>query len=414
MKKMFFLIVIIFVIYFCIQIGFNYFGPGHFIMYTLNSNGTEIKVEEKSITNSKLDRDSYIINIDANNIDYNLTIYDDFHKATKIIDNVEYYKDDKYACIFILYKDKKIINDILCNDGLVNIPYYNIENPTDGLNLFVDKMKKNYGYRLSMFKENIEEDQDSYYRENIPTGHFIGLVTNGSMHRYNKIESFGKSVLSSLTNYIYPIQDKITYLDKTNNILYYNSITSSKNGKINLTKEMINLQYLGSVGDSLYFYDKVSLKEFEINLNSNNILEVGSVNTSIKYYDNGVWKHSDITKINLDEINFDKETSDYNDAKYDQIVKKGYESGYYYFYEKDGNEYKVYRANLNDKLSKTYIFRTDNPNNIKYLDDYIYYISDNRIMYYNESTGTRTIAIYSYDISNVKFQVYIDKTKITK
>ena len=93
-----------------------------------------------------------------------------------------------------------------------------------------------------------------------------------------------------------------------------------------------------------------------------------------------------------------------NDIKgYDKVDKVG---NYYYMYQKENDHYKVYRADIQNKKIKTYLFNTTNPNNIIYLDDTIYYQNKNTFYYYQNASYkviTNTELEFNNDIS---FGVY--------
>ena len=64
------------------------------------------------------------------------------------------------------------------------------------------------------------------------------------------------------------------------------------------------------------------------------------------------------------ELKFVTEGNDYVDNSYARIDKVGDTTGYYYLYQKNGSEYKVYRMNIQDKGNLTYLFSTKSINNI--------------------------------------------------
>ena len=72
---------------------------------------------------------------------------------------------------------------------------------------------------------------------------------------------------------------------------------------------------------------------------------------------------------------------------YDKVDKVG---NYYYLYKKENDHYKVYRADIQNKKLKTYLFNTTDINNIIYLDDTIYYQNGNTF-YYHTNYGERKV-----------------------
>ena len=103
--------------------------------------------------------------------------------------------------------------------------------------------------------------------------------------------------------------------------------------------------------------------------------------------------------------------NDYKNSEYTKIVKRGKNIGYYYYFKKTNNGYNVFRSNINDKDSITYLFTTTNINSIRYVGDYIYYTVDKYIRYYKTDKGNRTVYVLRDKVSDLNYNVYLDKTK---
>ena len=157
----------------------------------------------------------------------------------------------------------------------------------------------------------------------------------------------------------------------------------------------------------MYFIDKDNKIQYEIT--SSKINKIGSITDDIKIYENKKWK-----RINFNEainIKFDSYSVDntLNNIKYERVDKYGNNvSGYYYMYEKNGDEYKVYRANIQNSIHRKYLFNTTNIDNIIYSGENIYYIYDDAIYKYSDDTLSKIIVKYP-EIKfnkNLKFGVY--------
>ena len=85
----------------------------------------------------------------------------------------------------------------------------------------------------------------------------------------------------------------------------------------------------------------------------------------------------------------------YNGIQYSRVDNIGGEkSGYYYLYQNNGNNYDVYRINKQNENYKTYLFTTDDIENIVYDFDSVIYKSDKYIKKYSDLTGNKKIAQY--------------------
>jgi len=81
-----------------------------------------------------------------------------------------------------------------------------------------------------------------------------------------------------------------------------------------------------------------------------------------------------------------------NNNNYERVdLVGGINSGYYYYFQKKDDNYKIYRANVQNPKQKLYITETDNIDDIQYNKEYIYYIKNNQINYYSDNTGVRTL-----------------------
>ena len=106
-------------------------------------------------------------------------------------------------------------------------------------------------------------------------------------------------------------------------------------------------------------------------------------------------KYKNISIYDVKNYLFSDYSLDNIDKKYFKIDKVGNElSGYYYFYEKINDKYKVYRANVQNKDLLNYLFQTDDCNNIIYYKDYVYYKDGTKIKYYNDKVGSKTVINY--------------------
>ena len=155
------------------------------------------------------------------------------------------------------------------------------------------------------------------------------------------------------------------------------------------------------------------LKEYELDYDSQSLLEVGNEETDIVFYSEGKWQRTPITS-NLNTLNFGNNYSnDYVNDEYEKIIKVGNKYGYYYLFKKVNDRYIAYRSDVTNSEALTYLFTTTNINNLVFTDDYIYYISDGSLKYYSDATGNRTVITNSNILnpSNVSIGVYVERKK---
>ncbi|MEG2311704.1 MAG: hypothetical protein RSB72_03305 [Bacilli bacterium] len=162
----------------------------------------------------------------------------------------------------------------------------------------------------------------------------------------------------------------------------------------------------GVVDNKIYLFDKDKKKQYEINIKTSLVTEIGSDN-NLKYYD-GSWNKMTLEQA-MNELKFINVKKDYENNKYARIDKIGEQTGYYYLYEKVNDGYKVYKMNIQDKKDITYLFTTKNIDNIYYIENYVYFISGDTIYVYNDTFGVKPLVQYKEleFNKNINFNVFI-------
>ncbi len=424
MKKLFVLLVFLFLIYFLIQFSFTYFGKGHEIVYQLHDNDYTIEVKEKFISNYKNEVDNYYFEIAVNDDVFSFQTMHNFYKNSYIIKDIKYYSDESYSCILPVFKNNMIIYDVMCIEGDVITYYRDLEQTSPNLDKFVTELK-NIGYKSNQWddaKEATKEiDTLTLYGKNLIKDHYMaatnyrGLYTI-SAENENKLTNFtifvNDTYQRNIEGYInnYYITANYDMVDNINKF-YYTDIKKNKQHSIMTYYEISFNSYVqGLVDDSMYLYDLDSDTQYQIDAKNNSVLEVGNKNTKIKHYKNGKW-----TRLSVEEVRKDKPVftySNYENNNYDRADKVGHElSGYYYFYQLDGKKYKAYRSNVQNPEVLTYLFETSSIEDIVYVSDYIYFKDGNDIKYFHDSKGIKTILTnteYEFNKS-LSYSVIVDK-----
>ena len=161
----------------------------------------------------------------------------------------------------------------------------------------------------------------------------------------------------------------------------------------------------GIVDNSVYVYDINNERQYKLNVKDMNVTEVGNADKGIKYFD-GNWSLISAIKAN-DKVLFKNNGLKESNKFY--LYKKGNKlSGFnYYFYESE-NGYDVYRSNVQNNKVKKYLFSVKNPEDVQFIEDYVFFKYDDRIKMYSDYTGIKTILKTSeleYN-DNIKYIVY--------
>ena len=422
MKKLFFSLVLLFAIYFGIKWSFVYFSTGHEINYELKKDEHIFKINEIFKARQARDRDNYFLSINFNNTLFTYQVFDNFDKGSKIIQDIKYYSSDKQSCILPIFKDNRILFDVMCYDGEQFIYYNNIINPNESLKTFVSNLAS-YNYVEKNWVDSnkvLKISSNITVYNNLIKNHYIGVSNYKGVFSINKssgIKNIGvfnkdiyQQVISGYVNDSYIIAD-YTGINSFNEF----EIVNIKSGAISKIKSPNPISYnsyvLGSVDDSMYIYDRDNRLEYEINTKKQMISIVGKKDKTIKFYSNGNWVDMNVDSF-VDNMVFDSAyESSYQNKIYIRAVKIGEESGYLYLIKKVENEYAVYRTNIQDKEKLTYLFNTTDYQKLIFLDDYVYYLYNNDLKYYSDKTGNRKVLTNSEIEFNktIKFSIYEEK-----
>ena len=399
LKKLFGMVIALLVIYILIQMSFKNLNHGHTISYEITNDKKKFSINEIYTQNYEDELDNYYIEITHNKDKFYIQTMNNFKKENYIIEDVYYYENDNYKCIYPVFKTIETVTDIICKQGNDLIDYTKIKGKYDDIDAFATSIES---YDSSNFVDNkdntIEKDSIIYYKNNIKD-EYIAIENYKGIYLLNNdikdIRMFNKDIyIKNISGFI----DKYYVVADYNKQYSVNEIylINIKNGeKTTLTRDneiSLDSYMQGIVDNKLYFLDKDNKIQYEVTLNKIN--KIGSLDNDIKIYANKKWK-----RINFNEaINNNVKFNDYimdntlNNIEYEKVEKNGNNlSGYYYMYEKNGDEYKVYRTNIQNITYRKYLFNTTNIDNIVYINDTVYYIYEDTIYKYSDKTGSRTI-----------------------
>lgn len=416
MKKIFGLLITLFIFYFILQICFRYFGKGHIYEYKIK-NEKEFNIKEVFTQNTKNEVDNYYIEIEVENNIFNFQIYDVLKRTTGIIKDIKYFENANYKCILPYLDNNKQFTDMVCKKDNIYYYYSNIKGKDPELDNFASEY-----FDLSIYNdkdEMIKHNKNIYIYNNLPEKNHIsidyykGIYVINSKSNINRIQIFDKEKYN---------RDISVILDK-----YY--ITADYDEKYEFHKfKIVNIEnnkideiisdyaisfdsYIqGIVDNEIYLFDKMNKMQYKINIKNKQVIIVGN-EKGIKIYKNGEFVDGNAYEASQINITFNKYNTD-NNSKIDGYEILGMngnvQSGYILVYKKVNNVYNVYKINVQNKDIVTYLFTTTDINQIQ--SDYknIYYKDGKYIKYFNEINGIKTI-IKDNELefnNGIKFYVY--------
>ena len=407
MKKLFVMLIVLFIVYLGVQFIFYLFSKGQDNVYEIKSEGTTFEVKEVSNFTTNTNNYSYTVTVDEQTFWFEIS--HDYGKASQVLIDIYYDKD--INCMLPIFKDDLVLLDVICMRDNIYQFYHNIKGQNSDIDQFVSEISQ---YNISQFSDNAESsliEQLNVYKDNLITNHYIGFnnykgvyIVSGNINSsvYN-ISLFNNDVykqdLGQFVNQYYVVPDynqkhefnEINVVDLVNLNIF--NITSDRAISFD--------SYIQGVVDSkIYLYDKDNKIQYEIDP-VNKAIVVYSTN-QIKYYD-GSWTTMTVAEAN-EEKKFITGTNDYIDSQFERIDKVGQ---YYYLYKKVGNKYEVYRMRAEDKQGLTYLFDTKAIDSIFYVNNYIYFVNGNIIQVYNDIFGVKNIIGYQELEFNKDINLYI-------
>ena len=407
MKKLFFMLIILFILYLGIQFAFHWFSDGQENEYKIKNDNNIFEVKEIS----NFDNNSYLYEIKINETNFSFQIFNDYNKDYKVLVDIFYYKDANYECFLPVFKDEKTFTDVMCMNNGHLVYYHNLND--ENVDNFVDSIKIYDKNKFIDATDSETKEGINIYKNNLIDKHYIGITNYKGFYNVNKsfnsivhnISLFGKDIYNQklgifVDNY-YVVAD---YNEKNtfNKINVINLITLKSSTIVSDKSISFDSYIQGIVYHKLYLYDKDNNIQYEIDPSKESIIKLSN---EIKYYD-GQWSTMSVKEAKEEKM-FITNRIDYENSEY---VKIDQTDSYYYLYKKNGNKYDCYRINKQNQLGLIYLFSTQSIDLINYVNNYVYFVDDNKIKVFNDTFGIKNIIEYKEleFNKNIKFYVYAD------
>ncbi len=399
MKKMFKLLVILFILYFGVQQLYVFLNREHSVSYKIH----DVMVNEL-YRNKKGITDGYYFDVVYNEYSFPFKIFDKLNKQKHIIDDVKIYEGDIYVCANISIKKDFNATNIKCYKDDVLYYYSDIK----GIDSKLDNMIKESAYDINKFtgdSKGENKDDVTYYINNFYKKHNILLsvykgaylfgnkVTNNA--RFIKLfdkDQYNKGLEYALDKY-YIVAD---YND-THEFLSLKRINIATGGldEIKIVDPISFDSFIqGGVDNKLYIIDRPNKAQYEIDLKTKTEDMVGGINSGAQVYTNNEWKTLNINDVINDNIVFNDDVSNLVYGNQYEFVK--HYGNIYVVFEKNEDYYDAYMIYEEDNWhAKNHIFKCSDPSKVTYKNGYFYYTLDDEIKIFKDSIGNRTLIKYS-------------------
>ncbi|MBR3523619.1 MAG: hypothetical protein IKN87_02925 [Bacilli bacterium] len=378
----------------------KYLRRGHIAKYKIKNDGYTFEIIETRTRNEKKEIDNYYLEISVNNSVFTYELFDEFDSKHKIIKNIYYFRDKNYTCVYpVLYGNYNV--DIKCLNGSIYYYYHDLVGKDAKLDEFANSLKR---YKLSSYSDiDSKVKNEASIRiltDNLVDSHNVAITTLKGIYSINdhkQIKLFENDIYSRPISII--ADDYYLVADYTEKHQFRTftliDLSNLKKHEIKSSDYISMNSYIQGVVDGyVYLYDPDNEVQYEVNLSRRKISKVNNKKNKVDFYQNGEWKEISTVKAN-NIAYFPKNIIVEEFSDYDLVYKYGNkQSGFYYLYEKEDDHYKVYRSPVQNIHAIEYIFDVKDIDSIIYLDDYVYFINDNSIYYYHQTTGVRKIIEY--------------------
>ncbi len=419
-KKMVILLGFLLVFYIVLSCLLKKGGASHEVNYTIKKDDVSLEVKEALIYHEKNEQDHYSFEVRVKNHLFSFRIFEPLHKKSYIIQDISYYEGNDYTCIYPTFKTKEEFHSILCLKDNIMYPYHTIKGKSVEVDNFVSTLEYNDSAYIEDKTDFLKKGTLTIYRKNILPNHYLavenykGLSLINQKDVYKNIELFTSDIYTkTMTIFDGSFYLSADYNQKyTFNELFKIDIKSGKKETL-ISNTALNLDgyFMGVIDENAYFFDKSRKEQYSVSLENKQIRKNGNQDTGIQIYENGAWKDVSSYVAYQNKLTFHQEKIvDQKYQQFDRVDKIGtHKAGSYYFYQKDGNVYHVYKAPILNETQYTYLFDTTNIEQVVYQNDFIYYIYDKDVRYYSDMTGSKTVlsnSEFAYNKS-LKFGVFL-------
>src|SRR5574344_2574573 len=123
MKKIFALLILLYIVFFGAQFIFNYFRTSHEVFYNVNN----VEIKEYYQGNTKNEKENYYFELTTASNTFYIQTFSNLNKNKKVITDIKYYSDEQYECLLPIFKNDIVLTDMICiNSGIMN-NYQNIK-----------------------------------------------------------------------------------------------------------------------------------------------------------------------------------------------------------------------------------------------------------------------------------------------
>lgn len=403
MRKLFGILIVLYILYFTIQFCTNFFSTSQKNTYVISTKYGDYQIKENYYRGMKNNTDHYNFVI---NDTFSFKVYEDFTRRGRIIEDLKVFKDDTYECIYPIFKGKDQVMDMICKSKDQTRFYHTMQGQNSALDTFVYDLPN---YSVDAYKDQKDKAYTrglaTFYPNNLTEK--LQLAINSYKGIYNIRLNNDKEV-SLFTKDIY--EPKIAaiageyYVTANYDEDYHFTsflrvdLVDSKQQTIDYNGEISYASTVQGVADNkIYLYDPENQKQLEIDPEKRTVKQIASGN-KVRIFNGIEWEEKEIMDGNY---SFPKSSETY------AYISPGKYSGQNYRFVSTSNGYDVYRSSILNPEIETYLFTTPAFRNPVEHKGTLYFLSGTEVKAYNDASGLRTLASMNEFTFNNSLNFYV-------
>lgn len=359
--------------------------------------------------------DNYFIDITADQYHFSYIIPNEFRKNTSIVKEIQSYQKGDTLCILPIVNTENLPYDIECSSN-GSLYGYEEKKGEPVVQEFVSQLREK-NISLPSWEEPSQKPtqgtQGVGYLDNFFDD--VNLV----MWAYRGVEVYNSEGRSFITTsrwdvyennhgiqvgeyFVQPVYLSDRVFDFSEIQLV--NVNTSKIDNISLPSVVSQNTYINGVVDNkVYYLDKDNVKQYEVNVETKKARLVGDASVNAQFF-NGKWDTVNIYDLVNQEKKFKIDYTSLPFLSNEEVVEVFESESSYYFYTQSGLFYRLAKENPQVPVL---LFHATDPNNVRMLNDAIYYISGDSVYCYKEAYGNRKILTNNEFLYNKINRIYV-------
>lgn len=399
MKKLFFSMIGLFLVYFLLR-GILFLFRGNTVyQYEIMKDGNVISVKEQRNRKTDTTEEYYDFEIGLWDKEYTFRLFkDDLSGYQHFIRDIKEVETEKYQCFLPVFRDDQILLDMICEDKDTKVlsPYHNIRLNDTKLDGIVDEEYWDQLEKFSVKEDTVQQEQLKISKKIPQTISKIGMSHYRGLYIIDQDGNVENITLFSSDHYdqvLHAFLDGYYFVANYNESYDFQEIylVNLKTAKVDTITMPVRISFdsyiQGIVDHRIYIMDRSNRVQYYFDMEDQLMYSCKNKEGMIQYYNGKEFVERNIYDALNEDLYFQDDSLKEEE---DQIQKYDARSNYYYLWGKEDDIYHVYRSMDDSFKMKTYLFDTTE-NSALYQKDGVIYQDGTELYYISNVLGTKKI-----------------------